>query len=141
MHYTPHVDYAFSRVVHIIRDVNYGWLLRTIHANGASFFFICLYLHVGRGLYYGSSSSSSYRGSFYRVCSPLGANIFLRSYCYYQSSFSGSLCWGYGRAMSMGRVRSRQRDSKSVFYFSLPHSFHYCRSCYNPLSFSPPNRV
>jgi len=54
MHYTPHVDYAFSRVVHIIRDVNYGWLLRTIHANGASFFFICLYLHVGRGLYYGS---------------------------------------------------------------------------------------
>lgn len=54
MHYTPHVDYAFSRVIHIIRDVNYGWLLRTIHANGASFFFICLYLHVGRGLYYGS---------------------------------------------------------------------------------------
>nr|QVX31153.1 cytochrome b [Bosmina fatalis] len=54
MHYTPHVDYAFSSVIHIIRDVNYGWLLRTIHANGASFFFICLYLHVGRGLYYGS---------------------------------------------------------------------------------------
>lgn len=54
IHYTPHVDYAFSRVIHIIRDVNYGWLLRTIHANGASFFFICLYLHVGRGLYYGS---------------------------------------------------------------------------------------
>nr|QVT15611.1 cytochrome b [Daphnia mitsukuri] len=54
MHYTPHVDMAFSSVIHIIRDVNYGWLLRTIHANGASFFFICLYLHVGRGLYYGS---------------------------------------------------------------------------------------
>lgn len=54
IHYTPHVDIAFSRVVHIVRDVNYGWLLRTIHANGASFFFICLYLHVGRGIYYGS---------------------------------------------------------------------------------------
>lgn len=54
IHYTPHIDLAFSRVVHIIRDVNYGWLLRTIHANGASFFFICLYLHVGRGIYYGS---------------------------------------------------------------------------------------
>nr|YP_010557138.1 cytochrome b [Ceriodaphnia cornuta]UYS92826.1 cytochrome b [Ceriodaphnia cornuta] len=54
MHYTPHVDMAFSSVVHIVRDVNYGWLLRTIHANGASFFFICLYLHVGRGMYYGS---------------------------------------------------------------------------------------
>ena len=54
IHYTPHVEIAFSSVIHIIRDVNYGWLLRTIHANGASFFFICLYLHVGRGLYYGS---------------------------------------------------------------------------------------
>lgn len=54
MHYTAHIDLAFSRVAHICRDVNYGWLLRTVHANGASFFFICLYLHVGRGLYYGS---------------------------------------------------------------------------------------
>uniref|UniRef100_UPI0030035878 cytochrome b n=1 Tax=Gnathophyllum americanum TaxID=390955 RepID=UPI0030035878 len=54
MHYTPDVNLAFSSVTHICRDVNYGWLLRSIHANGASFFFICLYLHIGRGLYYGS---------------------------------------------------------------------------------------
>nr|AII41694.1 cytochrome b [Petrobiellus sp. 1 JZ-2014] len=54
MHYIAHIDLAFSSVIHICRDVNYGWLLRTIHANGASFFFICLYLHVGRGIYYGS---------------------------------------------------------------------------------------
>ncbi len=54
MHYTPHIDLAFSSVAHITRDVNYGWLLRNIHANGASWFFICIYLHVGRGLYYGS---------------------------------------------------------------------------------------
>nr|YP_010385144.1 cytochrome b [Sphaeridium lunatum]UPL65154.1 cytochrome b [Sphaeridium lunatum] len=54
MHYTANVDLAFNSVVHICRDVNYGWLLRTLHANGASFFFICLYLHVGRGIYYGS---------------------------------------------------------------------------------------
>nr|YP_010373221.1 cytochrome b [Dicerca corrugata]UPI13495.1 cytochrome b [Dicerca corrugata] len=54
MHYTPNVDLAFSSVVHICRDVNYGWLIRTLHANGASFFFVCLYLHVGRGIYYGS---------------------------------------------------------------------------------------
>nr|YP_010384297.1 cytochrome b [Odontodactylus havanensis]UGW52151.1 cytochrome b [Odontodactylus havanensis] len=54
MHYTAHIDLAFSSVAHICRDVNYGWLLRTVHANGASFFFICLYMHVGRGLYYGS---------------------------------------------------------------------------------------
>nr|QEH58850.1 cytochrome b [Caroperla siveci] len=54
MHYTAHVDLAFNSVAHICRDVNYGWLLRTLHANGASFFFICLYLHTGRGIYYGS---------------------------------------------------------------------------------------
>nr|QIV24820.1 cytochrome b [Teispes insularis] len=54
MHYCPHVDLAFNSVAHICRDVNYGWLLRTIHANGASFFFICLYSHIGRGIYYSS---------------------------------------------------------------------------------------
>jgi len=54
MHYTPHVDIAFSSVCHISRDVNYGWILRNMHANGASWFFICLYLHLGRGIYYGS---------------------------------------------------------------------------------------
>ena len=54
MHYTPHVDLAFSSVEHIMRDVNYGWLLRYIHANGASMFFIMVYMHIGRGIYYGS---------------------------------------------------------------------------------------
>nr|ADW41297.1 cytochrome b [Drosophila borealis] len=54
MHYTADVNLAFNSVNHICRDVNYGWLLRTMHANGASFFFICIYLHVGRGIYYGS---------------------------------------------------------------------------------------
>nr|UXF58364.1 cytochrome b [Hybomitra sp.]UYG48452.1 cytochrome b [Hybomitra sp.] len=54
MHYTADISLAFDSVTHICRDVNYGWLLRTLHANGASFFFICIYLHVGRGMYYGS---------------------------------------------------------------------------------------
>nr|ABB54856.1 cytochrome b [Solea solea] len=54
MHYTADASTAFSSVVHICQDVNYGWFIRNIHANGASFFFICLYLHIGRGLYYGS---------------------------------------------------------------------------------------
>nr|YP_010926804.1 cytochrome b [Latreutes anoplonyx]WKF54311.1 cytochrome b [Latreutes anoplonyx] len=54
MHYTADIDLAFSSVVHISRDVNYGWLMRIIHANGASFFFICLYIHIGRGIYYSS---------------------------------------------------------------------------------------
>nr|QCS26625.1 cytochrome b [Pachyhynobius shangchengensis] len=54
MHYTADTLSAFSSVAHICRDVNYGWLVRNIHANGASFFFICIYLHIGRGFYYGS---------------------------------------------------------------------------------------
>nr|WNH17537.1 cytochrome b [Chaetodon quadrimaculatus] len=54
MHYTADVASAFSSVAHICRDVNYGWLIRNIHANGASMFFICIYMHIGRGLYYGS---------------------------------------------------------------------------------------
>jgi len=56
MHYTPNIDYAFNSVEHICRDVNYGWLIRYAHSNGASFFFICVYIHMGRGLYYGSYS-------------------------------------------------------------------------------------
>lgn len=54
MHYTPHVDLAFASLEHIMRDVNYGWLLRYVHANGASMFFIIVYIHMFRGLYFGS---------------------------------------------------------------------------------------
>nr|AGB14504.1 cytochrome b [Pelophylax fukienensis]AGB14505.1 cytochrome b [Pelophylax fukienensis]AGB14506.1 cytochrome b [Pelophylax fukienensis]AGB14507.1 cytochrome b [Pelophylax fukienensis]AGB14508.1 cytochrome b [Pelophylax fukienensis] len=54
MHYTADTSLAFSSIAHICRDVNNGWLLRNLHANGASFFFICIYFHIGRGLYYGS---------------------------------------------------------------------------------------
>lgn len=57
MHYTPHVDLAFISVEHIMRDVQGGWLLRYMHANGASFFFIVVYVHMFRGLYYGSYAS------------------------------------------------------------------------------------
>ena len=54
MHYCPDVDLAFSSVAHITRDVNYGFIIRSLHANGASMFFLCVYLHIGRGIYYGS---------------------------------------------------------------------------------------
>src|SRR5918994_2110191 len=54
MHYTPHVDFAFRSVESIMRDVNYGWLLRYVHANGASMFFAAAYIHMFRGMYYGS---------------------------------------------------------------------------------------
>ena len=54
IHYAPNIELAYSSVVHISQDVNYGWILRLIHANGASVFFLFLYLHIGRGIYYGS---------------------------------------------------------------------------------------
>ena len=53
-HYTAHREIAFSSVVHIIHDVNYGWFIRRVHRNGASFFFLCVYAHIGRGIYYHS---------------------------------------------------------------------------------------
>nr|AIW64801.1 cytochrome b [Mekongiella wardi] len=56
MHYSPNIETAFSSTIHICRDVNNGWIIRTLHANGASMFFICIYLHVGRGIYYSSYS-------------------------------------------------------------------------------------
>nr|YP_010309780.1 cytochrome b [Leptopalpus rostratus]UMR54897.1 cytochrome b [Leptopalpus rostratus] len=56
MHYCPNIELAFNSVIHICRDVNYGWMTRTLHANGASFFFISIYMHIGRGMYYGSYS-------------------------------------------------------------------------------------
>lgn len=54
IHYSANIYDAFNRISHICRDVNFGWILRIAHANGASLFFICIYLHIGRGLYYGS---------------------------------------------------------------------------------------
>ena len=54
MHYMPHGDYAFDSVEHIMRDVSWGWLLRYLHSNGGSMFFAVVYIHIFRGLYYGS---------------------------------------------------------------------------------------
>ena len=54
MHYCSDIELAFSSVVHITRDINYGFVLRYLHANGASMFFLCVYFHIGRGMYYGS---------------------------------------------------------------------------------------
>nr|QKK69270.1 cytochrome b [Anterhynchium aff. flavomarginatum HB] len=54
MHYSPSIDQAFNSIIHIMKDINYGWIMRLIHMNGASLFFICMYIHIGRGIYYNS---------------------------------------------------------------------------------------
>ncbi|MCX8132613.1 MAG: cytochrome b/b6 [Roseococcus sp.] len=71
MHYTPHTAYAFDSVERIMRDVNYGWLIRYVHMNGASMFFIVVYIHIWRGLYYGSYKAPR------ELLSMLGVDIFL----------------------------------------------------------------
>ena len=58
LHYCPNINLAFERIIHIIKDVNLGWLIRLIHINGASLYFISIYLHVGRGIYYHSFKST-----------------------------------------------------------------------------------
>lgn len=59
IHYCPNTLYAFNRIIHIIQDINLGWLIHNIHINGASIFFICIYIHIGRGLYYFSFKLSN----------------------------------------------------------------------------------
>nr|YP_010560304.1 cytochrome b [Dryocosmus liui]UEE83324.1 cytochrome b [Dryocosmus liui] len=54
MHYTSHINNAFNSIIHIMHDINYGWLMRLIHMNGASFFFFCMFIHIGRGIYFNS---------------------------------------------------------------------------------------
>ena len=55
MHYSPDIELAFASVEHITRDINHGFTLRYLHANGASIYFLCVYFHIGRGIYYGSA--------------------------------------------------------------------------------------
>ena len=96
MHYVAHADLAFASVEHIMRDVNYGWLIRYIHSNGVMFF-LAVYIHIFRSLFYGSyvtqrnnmdnrfADLSSYDGScVYGLCFALGSNEFLGSNSYHK---------------------------------------------------------
>lgn len=77
IHYTPHIEIAFSSVIHIIRDVNSGWLIRTIHANGASLFFILIYTHIRRGILFSSFKIKHVWFSGIRILFALIATAFL----------------------------------------------------------------
>jgi len=92
MHYTPHVDRAFISVEHIIRDVNNGWLMRYGHANGASFFFIVVYIHMRRGMYYGSYMSP--RGRLWCSGVIIFIRIILTGFIGYVLPFGQMSLWG-----------------------------------------------
>ena len=99
MHYVAHADLAFSSVEHIMRNVNYGWLIRYVHANGASMFFLAVYIHIFRALYYGSYKSPReiiwilgmmiyilmMMAAFMGYVLTMGTNEFLGSNSYYKS--------------------------------------------------------
>ena len=134
MHYTPHVDFAFNSVEGIMRDVNYGWLLRYVHANGASFFFLAVYIHMARGMYYGSYKEPR------EVLWILGVILFLLMVA---TGFMGYvLPWGQmsfwaatvitnlfsalprrrrsDRHLALGRLCGRQSDAQSLLLAALP---------------------
>ena len=138
MHYTPHVDHAFDSVERIRRDVPFGWLIQFIHMNGASFFFILVYIHIFRGLYYGSYKSPR------EILWILGVVILLlmmaTAFMGYvlpwgQMSFWGATVItnlfsrdpagrGRDRELAVGRLRGGQPDPQPVLFAALPP----CRS-------------
>jgi len=116
IHYCPSVSSAFNRVVHISQDVFFGWLLRNTHANGASLFFICLYLHIRRGIYYYSFKLNEVWNigvvilltviatAFMGYVSTLGANILLGGHSNYQPFISYPLYWRSSCSMNLRGV-------------------------------------
>ena len=138
MHYVPNSDLAFDSVEDIMRDVNYGWLLRYMHANGASMFFLAVYIHIFRGLYYGSYKAPR------EILWILGVIIFVLMIA---TAFLGYvLPWGQmsfwarhrdhqsvqlarparpasrhrDRDLAVGRLRRRQRDAQPLLQPALP---------------------
>jgi ubiquinol-cytochrome c reductase cytochrome b/c1 subunit len=128
MHYTPHVDMAFNSVEHIMRDVNYGWLLRYLHSNGASMFFVAVYIHMFRGLYYGSYKEPR------EVLWILGVIIYLlmmaTGFLGYTLPWGQMSFWGatvitnfFSAIPAVGRLRGRQSDAAALLLAALSASF------------------
>ena len=109
MHYSSHIDLAFASVEHIMRDVNYGYLIRYIHANGASFFFICMYGHIGKALYYGSYKSPRV------LVWIIGVIIFILTMA---TAFLGYCCV-YGQMSHWGIINALNEIIYTLFYFLL----------------------
>ena len=138
MHYTPNADLAFNSVEHIMRDVNYGWLLRYLHANGASMFFVAVYIHIFRGLYYGSYKAPR------EILWILGVIIFLlmmaTAFMGYVLPWGQMSFWGATVITSLfsaiplvgetivtcllGRLLGRQPDAEPLLLAALPAAVH-----------------
>ena len=137
MHYTPHVDHAFDSVEKIMH-VNYGWLIRYMHAVGASMFFVAVYLHIFRGLYYGSckapettmANRSSYifnhdGNSFYGICTSLGSNELLGRNSNYKPIFSNTSHWRWNCHLALGGFSVDNPTLNRFFFSALSATIYY----------------
>ena len=134
MHYTPHVDYAFNSVEHIMRDVNYGWLLRYLHANGASMFFLAVYIHMFRGMYYGSYKEprevlwilgvimlpADDRDRLHGLRAAVGPDELLGRDRHHQPVLGDPGRRRGDRDLAVGRLRGRQSDAQPLLLAALP---------------------
>ena len=138
MHYTPESTMAFNSVEHIMRDVNYGWLMRYLHSNGASMFFFAVYIHIFRGMYYGSYKAPR------EVLWILGVIIYLlmmaTAFMGYVLPWGQMSFWGAtvitnlftaiplvgksDRDLAVGRLRRRQRDAQPLLLAALSAAVH-----------------
>ena len=138
MHYTPNASLAFHSVEHIMRDVNYGWLLRYLHANGASMFFVAVYIHIFRGLYYGSYKAPR------EVLWILGVIIYVlmmaTAFMGYVLPWGQMSFWGATvitnlfaaipvvgdtiQSLPLGRLFGRQSDAQPLLLAALPAAVH-----------------
>ncbi len=133
MHYTPHVDIAFNSVEHIMRDVNYGWLLRYLHSNGASMFFLAVYIHMFRGMYYGSYKeprevlwilgvillSPDDGDRLHRLHAAVGPDELLGRDRHHQLLLGDPDCRRVGGDLAVGRLRGRQSDAAALLLAAL----------------------
>ena len=142
MYYTPHATMAFQSIEHIMRDVNYGWLMRYLHANGASMFFVAVYIHIFRGMYYGSYKAPR------EILWILGVIIFLlmmaTAFMGYVLPWGQMSFWGAtvitnlfsaipghrrdDRELPLGRLLGRQPDAQPLLLAALPPALHDLRA-------------
>ena len=138
MHYVPTSTLAFASIEHIMRDVNYGWLIRYLHTNGASFFFLAVYLHMFRGIYYGSYKSPRevlwilgviiyvlmMATAFMGYVLPWGAMSFAGA-TVITNLFTAIPARRHGRrALAVGRLRRRRPDAQPLLLAALPAAVH-----------------
>ena len=141
MHYVPSATEAFGSINHIMRDVNYGWLVRYMHTNGATLFFLACYIHMFRGIYYGSFKAPPRtsldhrsgdllpdgRDGLSRLRPALGLHELRRRDGYHQPPLGYSLGWHRDNTLALGRLRGRRSDAQPLFLAALSASLRHRR--------------